>query len=123
MRTIDIIKRRMNAAGLTGAELSRMIGVSSGVYSQWNTGRSEPSPQNLTKIAAVLNCDVEDLLPGQEEEPEALGSIEDVFDILQTFRSRPEMKMLFDAGKKATPDTVRQTAKFLEGLAQGEKTD
>lgn len=123
MRTIDIIKKRMNAAGLTGAELSRMIGVSSGVYSQWNTGRSEPSPQNLTKIAAVLNCDVEDLLPGQEEEPEALGSIEDVFDILQTFRSRPEMKMLFDAGKKATPDTVRQTAKFLEGLAQGEKTD
>lgn len=123
MRTIDIIKKRMNAAGLTGAELSRMIGVSSGVYSQWNTGRSEPSPQNLAKIAAVLNCDVEDLLPGQEEEPEALGSIEDVFDILQTFRSRPEMKMLFDAGKKATPDTVRQTAKFLEGLAQGEKTD
>lgn len=123
MRTIDIIKKRMNAAGLTGAELSRMIGVSSGVYSQWNTGRSEPSPQNLAKIAAVLNCDVEDLLPGQEEEPEALGSIEDVFDILQTFRSRPEMKMLFDAGKKATPDTVRQTAKFLEGLAQGEKAD
>lgn len=123
MRTIDIIKKRMNAAGLTGAELSRKIGVSSGVYSQWNTGRSEPSPQNLAKIAAVLNCDVEDLLPGQEEEPEALGSIEDVFDILQTFRSRPEIKMLFDAGKKATPDTVRQTAKFLEGLAQGEKAD
>ena len=123
MRTIDIIKKRMNAAGLAGAELSRKIGVSSGVYSQWNTGRSEPSPQNLAKIAAVLNCDVEDLLPGQEEEPEALGSIEDVFDILQTFRSRPEIKMLFDAGKKATPDTVRQTAKFLEGLAQGEKAD
>lgn len=123
MRTIDIIKKRMNAVGLTGAELSRKIGVSSGVYSQWNTGRSEPSPQNLAKIAAVLNCDVEDLLPGQEEEPEALGSIEDVFDILQTFRSRPEIKMLFDAGKKATPDTVRQTAKFLEGLAQGEKAD
>lgn len=123
MEIIDMINAKLRAAGMSGAELARRIGVSTGVYSQWNTKRTEPSNQNLIKIASVLNCEVEDLMPGSEEEPEALGSIDDVFDILQTFRDRPEMRMLFDAGRKATPETVRQTAKFLEGLAKGEKTD
>lgn len=123
MDIIDMINARLRAAGMSGAELARRIGVSSGVYSQWNTKRTEPSNQNLIKIATVLNCEVKDLIPGSEEEPETLGTIEDVFDILQTFRDRPEMRMLFDAGRKATPETVRQTAKFLEGIAKGEKTD
>lgn len=118
-----MINERLRMAGMSGAELARRIGVSSGVYSQWNTRRTVPSNQNLIKIAAVLNCEVKDLMPGSEASPEALGSIDDVFEILQTLRDRPDMRLLFDAGRRATPETVRKTARLLEEFSKDDNSD
>ena len=35
MEIIDMINAKLRAAGMSGAELARRIGVSTGVYSQW----------------------------------------------------------------------------------------
>lgn len=71
MAIIDNINRVLKERGMTGADLSRLIGVSSGVYSQWNTGTTKPSPKRITKIAEVLNVSVDYLLTGVEKETPA----------------------------------------------------
>lgn len=64
------------------------------------------------------------LTPNKPDGSGANGSeLDELMEIRQALRERPEMRMLFDAGMKATPQTVRQTAQFLEGLANGESSD
>ena len=50
-------------AGLTQHELARLIGVAGGErVSRWERGASEPRPEVLHRIAAVLKMNTEDLL-------------------------------------------------------------
>ena len=67
MRTIDKINYYLRIIGKTGADLSRAIGLSNSIYSQWNTGKSKPSPQRLPAIAEYLGVSVADILPDDEE--------------------------------------------------------
>ena len=53
--------------GMSGAELSRLISLSTGVYSQWNTGKQKPSNRTLKKIAEVLDVDISALLADGEK--------------------------------------------------------
>lgn len=67
MRTIDKINYYLRIIGKTGADLSRALGLSNSIYSQWNTGKSKPSPQRLPAIAEYLGVSVADILPDDEE--------------------------------------------------------
>lgn len=67
MRTIDKINYYLRIIGKNGADLSRALGLSNSIYSQWNTGKSKPSPQKLPVIAEFLGVSVADILPDDEE--------------------------------------------------------
>lgn len=70
MDTIDKINALLKERGMNGAELSRAIGVSSAVYSQWNTRKTAPSNKSIAKVAAVLGVPVSELTgEGQKESP------------------------------------------------------
>lgn len=68
MDSIDKINHILVDRKMSGAELSRQIGVSSGVFSQWNTKRTKPSLRNISKIAAVLDVPAGALMPDSETE-------------------------------------------------------
>lgn len=76
MDTIDRINLILAEKGMSGAELSREIGASNSVYSQWNTRATSPSKKNLAKIAKVLGTSVEYLmgLSDKKEIPPAVSS-------------------------------------------------
>lgn len=96
MATINNINRVLKERGMTGADLSRLIGVSSGVYSQWNTGTTKPSAKRIAKIAEVLDVSVEYLLTGAKKETTAVpkndGVSEKDIRLIEWFRSLPEEK-------------------------------
>ena len=77
MDSIDKINHILVERNMSGAELSRQIGVSSGVFSQWNTKRTKPSLRNISKIAAVLDVPVGVLMPDSETEATKKASSED----------------------------------------------
>lgn len=54
MRTIDKINYYLTKENKNGADLCEYLGVSSGVYSQWNTGRTHPRKSKLPIIAEYL---------------------------------------------------------------------
>ena len=67
MDSIDKINMILHERKISGAELSRSIGVSTGVFSQWNKKRTKPSVKNLCKVADVLGVPVERLMPDSDD--------------------------------------------------------
>lgn len=98
MRTIDKINYYLRIIGKNGADLSRALGLSNSIYSQWNTGKSKPSPQKLPAIAEFLGVSVADILPDDEEvlpkakkesapDPKTEGvspTVQELFDFIDT---------------------------------------
>lgn len=66
MRTIDKINYYLAKQQKNGSDLCEYLGVSSGVYSQWNTGRTNPRKSKMPVIAEYLGVNVEDI-QGEDE--------------------------------------------------------
>lgn len=103
MDTIDKINYYLTKNKKTGADLCEFLGVSSGVYSQWNTRRTKPRNSKLPAIAEYLGASVSDLLPDEEpsagikKERPADGEAlirdlpEDIQQIIRICMNRPEL--------------------------------
>ncbi len=118
----DRIKIRRKQLGISADLLASKVGVSRSTVFRWEKGDIEKVPgDTLVPIAKALGV-TPSFLMGWEADYEVAQDNE-MAELLQTLRERPEIKMLFEAGKKATPETVRQTARFLEGLARSEESD
>jgi len=48
--------------GLDQQSLARLMGCSESLITKWETRRSNPKGESLVKLAALLNCNPEDLL-------------------------------------------------------------
>lgn len=70
MDVIDRINLCLSQIGKNGAEMSRELGLSNSIYSQWNTKKTKPSKKNLSRIADYLGVTVEYLLSGDESAKE-----------------------------------------------------
>ncbi len=132
MDTIDkinyyLVKNRQN-----GKQLCEYLGVSSGVYSQWNKKKSRPRQNKLPAIAEFLGVAVEDIMPDEEIQenagsaaPEEPVTEEDreLSEYLEMLRSRPECRMLFSIAKGATKSDVEKAVVIIEALRKTEGRD
>ena len=50
------------AAGMTQQQLADALGISQVSVTRWETGEHEPRVSTLKRIAAVLGCDLRDLI-------------------------------------------------------------
>jgi transcriptional regulator with XRE-family HTH domain len=102
MDTIDKINYYLTKSKKTGADLCEFLGVSSGVYSQWNTRRTKPRKSKLPAIAEYLGVSVADLLPDEELVPQegikkerpADGEAPDQDMLLEIVRDSQDMSFL-----------------------------
>lgn len=99
MDVIDNINALLKEKGINGAELSRMIGVSSAVYSQWNRKVTKPSNKNIAKVANALGVPVSYLTgEGQKESPPHGGEPPAITDWEKALdgKSKEELKEIMD---------------------------
>lgn len=84
-------------------------GVSSSLYSQWNTGGKKPTLKSLSKIADYLGVSLEWLIDGKEdekpEEPESNYPLRE--------QMRDEMRILFDAAEDAPASAILEAAALI----------
>ena len=86
-------------------------GISSGSYSQWNTGMHSPSLKKLQKAALVLGVPVEYLLYG--DAPAALQGAKKAL----TKTGERELDMsLIKRLVQLTPDEMEKVDAFVQGL-------
>ena len=58
------LRRLRKNSGLTQVRLAEKADVSRSVIARFETGRTELSTRNLTKIAAALGCSMEEIVSG-----------------------------------------------------------
>lgn len=58
---MSILSARLRA-GVSQAELAKRVEVSDAAVCQWETGKNSPRTKLLPKIAAALECSVDELL-------------------------------------------------------------
>lgn len=113
-------------------ELCRVAGIPRSSLSELNMGRSETlSYPTLQKIATVCHVTVEEITSGEKEIPPINGELnkeasiesavgsrdaDEIFEILDELRARPEMRMLFHSAKGATADQLKAIAQMIDGF-------
>ena len=111
MDTIDKINFYLSKIGKNGADMSRALGLSNSIYSQWNTRKSKPSKNRLPAIAEYLGVTVADLLPDG-----AVIPVEDAKKAPTEISERELDKSLIKRLVQLTPDELRQVDAFVQGL-------
>lgn len=53
----DMIREARHASGLSQYDLAELVGVRNVAVSTWETGRSNPSPENMVLLIEVLALD------------------------------------------------------------------
>jgi len=64
MSVLDKVKSRAEAKGTTIKALEAETGLANGTIYGWD--KSKPYAESLQKVAAALNCKMEDLMPEEE---------------------------------------------------------
>lgn len=112
----------------TQQDLAAVLFVNQTAVSQWERGVTIPSPPILLKLSELYGVSTDYLL-GRTDEVKPASNIrvtdehnqtitldDDALELIDSLRSRPEMKMLFSVSKKATSEDIIKAVKIIEAL-------
>lgn len=133
MDIVERIKSLCAERGITLNQMEKELGLK-GTVARW--ADHEPSVGKVQMVAQFFGMTVSELIQDQwseldfsdawtdeKTESHPLADMGEMDDILQTLRERPDMRMLFNTSKKATPKTVMKVAELLKTLEANDETD
>lgn len=87
MSVIDRINGLLTEKGISAAKMSKDLGFSSGLYSQWKKGLQKPSVSKIDLIAEYFNVSTDYLLGKSEMSMPADELTEDETKLLSGYRA------------------------------------
>lgn len=115
-RLLDLRKSR----GYSQAQVAMKLGISQGAISQWEHGTTVPAAEQLLSLADIYGISVDEILGHPAPEPK---TDDDAWEIREEMRNNPDMRILFDAARKATPEHLRAVANLLKQLEPTEDAE
>ena len=107
--------RLCNQRGVAPTVVCKEIGLSDAVYSKW-TDESVPRRATLMKIADYFGVTVDDLLNEEKAPPAEAEEADELNELLEELKTRPEMRMLFSLAKGATKEDVELAVQIIERM-------
>ena len=101
---------------LSQQQLADKLGVSNSTISMYERGEREPDFEMLELIGDFFNVDTNYLLGKETGSTYYLDP--EVAEMAQELFERPELRVLFDASRKASKEDIEQVAAILEKLSQ-----
>lgn len=98
--------------GMSQQVLAGKAGMSRSAIGMYETGKREPDLDTLQLFARIFSVDMNTLITGTS----ASAASDEMDELLETLRSREDMRMLFKLAKDATPADVRSAVKIIEAL-------
>lgn len=117
---ISRIELELGKRGIKKYDFYKESGISSSLYSQWNTGKKQPTSKKLGEIANYLDLSLEYLIYGKEEE-KVSEEDRDVMELREELRRRPETAILFHASKNAPASAILEAAALIERYKEESK--
>lgn len=105
------IKVMRLSRGLTQDEVGAQLGVSRSAVSFWEHGQRELTMEVINGLADVFN-----VRPSSIIEDENPGEDDEIWDLRETLRKNPNMRMLFSTAKNAKPEHIKAAAAMLNAL-------
>ena len=110
------LKELRKRKGLSQVALAERLGMSKSTIGMYETGDIKPSIEALNALADFFNVNISYLMG---EEPGSTYYLDpEVAEMAQELYERPEMRVLFDASRKASKEDIEQVAAILEKLSQ-----
>lgn len=97
--------------GISVRQLEKAVGIGNGSVLRWE--KQEPSAKNLQKVADYFGVSTYYLLDDEETKADYFIDPE-VLKMAQELKVRPELKVLFDASKRMSKETVEALVSFIE---------
>lgn len=115
-------------------DLCRATGISTATLSVWKNTDRVPDTKLLVKVAEFLGVSmgyltgndiqfIDSEAPFHASENDTYYLNREAVEIAQAVYDRPELKVLFDAGRKASKEDIEQAAAMLDYLYKKEHPD
>lgn len=115
----EAIRTMRMSRGLTQLRLSELIGVSRSTVGMWETGEREPDLDTIEALADIFNVPMSALVSSTDD---VRAEDDELMELREELRRKPEMRALFSATKSATPDQLRQAIAIIEALKKSGDT-
>ena len=124
----ETLKKLRVEKGWSQQYVASQLKITQQAYANYESGKREPDNNTLVKLGEIFDVSVDYLL-GRPEDASQKSNIqvtdenncpivldEDALELIDSLRSRPEMKMLFSVSKKATAEDIIKAVKIIEAL-------
>ena len=98
--------------GLNQVDLAKMVGVSRSTVTMWETDQRRPALEMFDALADVFNVPISAILKDEKQQQED----DELYELRESMRRNPNMRVLFSAAKNATPKQLKQAIAVLEAL-------
>lgn len=119
----EVLQQLCSEQGITFSRLAKMSGVSAGILYDLQAGRKKTvTLATAQKLATALGVPVQ-VLTGEAPPPSAQtpapapGQVSpELLEVLDYYKNKPGMRLLFSVTKDATPEDIIATAELIEEL-------
>lgn len=109
------LRKYLSMNRMTQSDLAKRLNVSDNTVSNWARGNKSPRMDKLDAMCKIFGCRRSDLMEEHTSyylNPETDALAQELFD-------NPDLRMLFDAGRNATPEQLRMAAEMLRMFKAG----
>lgn len=99
---------------MSQSQLATALGISKSAISMYELGERQPDFETLELIADYFNVDMNYLLGNEDRSTYYLEP--EVAELAQELYARPEMRVLFDASRKASAEDIQFVINMLERM-------
>lgn len=103
---------------ITQEGLAQLFNLSQSTIGYYETDKKQPSQKTLIKFARFFNVSIDYLL-GESDDPKPKDqhvNDDEALEYLDELHKRPEMKTLFEVGRKATKEDIETAITVIEAL-------
>ena len=102
--------------GLTMKQLGDILGLAESTISQYENGKRQPDYETLLRLSEHFGVSVGYILGAEEKKTPLVNGDEELTELLETLKTRPECRMLFQLSKDATKEDVEKVIRIIEAL-------
>ena len=110
------LKEIREARGMSQRQAALGLNLSPTVYNRYENGVREPSNAMLPVFSDFFGCTIDELLGREPFDASGSQPEDEVMALREELRRSPDMRMLFSAARRATPEHIRAATAVIKSL-------